>query len=242
MTIVIAMQDGDVVLMGSDSASTDENFDRVIRKGASKMWMQSVAGLGNMCVGFCGQFSIGMWIRFGFEWPKKSWVKRETVEAWLVRDVQPALLKSISKRFKHEEEEVRSQWELVVALPGQMFKLQSCGNVESTSDSFLCIGDAASIANGALHVLQKCDVLPWEAMDVAFEACTQTRASVCSPFHIMTLGHHVSSTSALPPPPRKYAGREFGFHQENTRYKSSKDRTTTTMTDQTFNSHVLFCT
>jgi len=188
MTITMALQDGHVVLMACDSAATDDTFELATRKGCSKAWVQGVEGAGNVLVGFSGNYAAGLWIRHGFAWPFRP--EAQSLEAYLVKIVQPSLQRSFAKRFPAENDDNRLQWELLVATPFELFKVRSCGDVECCSNTYACIGDGAQVAQGALHVCVQTFMSSWEALDAAFLACKAFRASVHGPLHVLALGKH----------------------------------------------------
>lgn len=188
MTITMVVQHGDVVILACDSASTDDTFDHVTRKGCSKAWVQTISGAGDTLVGFSGNFAAGMWIRFGFQWPQKY--AHQTLEEYLVVAVHPALRKCLEKRFKTETDENRTAWQLLVAQPGQIFKLHACGDVESCILPFSAIGDGYQIAHGVLFALQDATMDVWDKLEMAFRACVAGRATVRGPLHMLALGKH----------------------------------------------------
>jgi ATP-dependent protease HslVU (ClpYQ) peptidase subunit len=188
MTITMVVQHGDVVVLACDSASTDETFDHVTRKGCSKAWVQDISGAQQVLVGFSGNFAAGMWIRFGFEWPRLK--RHQSLEEYLVVEVHPALCRSLEKRFKVETDDNRTAWQLLVARPGEVFKLHSCGDVESTVLPFAAIGDGYQIAHGVLFALQESCFDVWEKLEMAFHACVAGRATVRGPLHMLALGKH----------------------------------------------------
>lgn len=178
----MAILDQNVVYLGSDSASTDENNTLVTRKGCSKSWMVELPGFQNVLVGFSGMFATGTWIRYGFSWPKKR--KQETMMEYLVRQVQPSLKKSLEERFADQES--RTDWEVLVAYPKHIFKLQPCGNVEESILPYNCIGNGQQLASGVLHY--SLDFLtPWESMEKAYEICKVHCTSIAGPFYIHAL-------------------------------------------------------
>lgn len=189
MTITIAVQQGDVVFLACDSASTDEAYAHVTRKGCSKAWVQYVPNFGDVLVGFSGNFAAGMWIRHGMSWPPMPPLM-SSFEQYLVVCVHPALVKSLGKRFKADNDENRSAWQLLVALPGDIFTLHSCGDVESSVLPFAAIGDGCQIAHGAMFALQSSPEPVWEKLEKILEACLSARATVRGPLHILALGRH----------------------------------------------------
>lgn len=174
------------MVMACDSAATDDTFELVVRKGCSKAWVEDVCGVGEMLVGFSGNFSTGLWIRHAFKWPRKF--PNESMETWLVRRVQPILADAMKKRFSAEDkDENRTSWELLLAKPREIFKLHPCGDVETCVLPFACIGDGAQVAQGALHA--SVGSRPsWDALETAFQACLASRASVRGPLHMLALG------------------------------------------------------
>ncbi len=185
MTCIVAIIDGNCVLMGSDSAAVDEEGSIQIRVGPSKCWKQSVEDE-QFLVGFAGGFAEGLFIRHAFQWPAKK--NSESLFDWLVSKVQPRLQKKLAERFHNRLESI--DWQLIVAFkPGRIFTLTPCGDVCETSSNYSAIGSGSNAALSCLETLQheKSNSRSWEKIDLALRMAEHFHWSVRGPFHTEVL-------------------------------------------------------
>jgi ATP-dependent protease HslVU (ClpYQ) peptidase subunit len=185
MTCIVAVVDGNCVVMGSDSASVaGENLQ--VRAGVSKSWLCKL-GKDELLIGFAGNFGEGLFIRHAFQWPKRS--RGQTLEAWLVADVQPALQKALRERFDDRKDEPLEWVLLVAAKPGRIFTLSQCGDVQESKTKFAAIGAGFSTALGCLEALeqQQSDMVSWDKVDLALKVAEKFHSSVRAPIHLLAL-------------------------------------------------------
>lgn len=172
MTCTIAIIDGNVVVMGCDSAATDEDNVLTLRKGCCKIWKVE-----NFMVGFCGNYSELMWIKYAFDWPSKK--KSETLEHWLISKVY----KNIQKAFENRKD---VSWSLMFGFsrPGRIMVLRQCGDLEERVDDFNAIGSASQLAIGSLKTMEENkELYSWEKIENALKISEKYDCSVRGPMH-----------------------------------------------------------
>lgn len=188
MTCTIAILDGHVVVMASDSASTTDDGALVVRRSDSKVWRASSCEL-DLLVGYSGTFTYGVWVRHAFSWP---WRPLEMdAAAWLTARVQPALLSGLKARFG---DKLDDNWTLLVGVrerdrPARLFTLFSNGDVEEAAAPYAAIGLGAPPALGCLATLDAlgCTAPAWERLEHAMRIAEMFHSSVRSPVHIEAL-------------------------------------------------------
>jgi 20S proteasome alpha/beta subunit len=175
MTCTIGYIDGNVVVMGCDSAATDEDGAVKIRKGCTKVWK-----IDDYIVGFCGNFPELMVLRHVFKWPKRK--HYETIEHWLISKVY----KSICEQFQDKPE---ISWTLLFgfAKPGRLIVLDQNGDLEECEENFAVIGSAERFAVGSLKTLENNSMYSWEKIETALDIAATYDNSVRKPMHINVL-------------------------------------------------------
>lgn len=181
MTIISAYKDGDVVIMGSDSSSSDEEYNIHVRHADSKLWKVNLGNI-QMLVGFSGNFAECQFIKHHFKWPLLY--ANTTVEKWLVTKVQPALNDQLTKRFKRE-----ISWSLLLGMnkPARLFTLNDCGDVESHISNYACLGSGFAYAMGALAAFEYSELESWEKVELSIKICETYRMDIRGPVNILTL-------------------------------------------------------
>lgn len=171
--------------MGSDSAAVADD-DISVRAGCSKAWKCRV-GRDHILVGFAGHYAEGLYIRHGFQWPKRK--PYQSMDTWLVAEVQPALQKSLAERFE-QRKGIEIEWSLLIATkPGRIFALSQCGDVEECESLFAAIGSGKTAALGCLEALKREEsaLVSWERVDLALRVSETFTSSVRGPFHLEAL-------------------------------------------------------
>jgi len=181
MTVICGYCDGDVVIMGSDSSSSDEEHNIHIRRPDSKLWKVDLGNV-KMLVGFAGNFAECQFIKHHFKWPLLY--NSTSVEKWLVTKVQPALNDQLSKRFKREV-----SWSLLVGLnkPARLFTLNDCGDVEYHISKYASLGSGFTYALGALAAMESENLTIWEKVEQSIRIAETYRADVRGPINIIDL-------------------------------------------------------
>ena len=185
MTCIVAIIDGNCVVMGSDSAAVDDEGRIQIRAGPSKCWTQT-NGQEEFLVGFAGGFAEGLFIRHAFEWPSKK--QSESIFQWLVKKVQPKLQKKLAERFHNRLDSI--EWELILGFkPGNLYILSPCGDVGESTSKYAAIGSGSCAALSCLETLEHegSQSTSWEKIDLALQMSENFHWSVRSPFHVQAL-------------------------------------------------------
>jgi hypothetical protein len=199
MTCTVAIIDGHAVVMASDSASTSDEGELVVRRSGCKVWTAR-SGHGpvsahdhhtpcDLIVGFSGVFTYGLWVRHAFNWPMRP--AGMPSESWLVSRVQPALAAGIKARFG---DKVGDDWTFLVGVrePGaraRLFTLYSNGDVEEAAAPYAAIGLGAAPALGCLATLDATgSATPsWERLQQALDVAEMFHTSVRGPMHVDAL-------------------------------------------------------
>lgn len=171
--------------MGADSAAT-EGDTLSVRAGNCKSWRARV-GKDELLVGFAGNFGEGLFVRHAFAWPERR--RGQSLEAWLVAAVQPALQQQIKERFE-ERKDVAVEWTLLIAAkPARVFVLSQCGDVQEVTRRFAAIGSGGGTALGCLEALelQGSALVSWERVELALRVAETFHASVRGPMHVEAL-------------------------------------------------------
>ena len=204
MTVVVAIKDGDVIIMASDSSCTRGDNEMSIREGNSKVWEVYIENLGSVLIGFGGNFATCQSLRYSYIFPSMD-KKYTTIQAYLSSCVQPSIMKFLQDRFlsaKHQEsilsyhKENTYEWALLFATKGQIFTLSPCGDVEETIENYAAIGDGAQCALSALSTLrvlslytnQVLTLRSDQKLEVACNAAEKWKNTVRGPFHYMSVG------------------------------------------------------
>jgi len=185
MTCIVAVVDGNAVVMGADSASVFENENSVyIVKHCAKMWRVELERE-TLLIGFAGSFGQGHYIRYCFKWPPRK--LRESYEQWLVKKVMPELQNGLFQRFSKLNPE-SLDWSLILAIkPGRIFVLSQCGDVFEPSEGFASIGSGSPVAIGAMQALKNFKKPSWEIAEEALEISSFHTTSVRGPMYIEAL-------------------------------------------------------
>jgi ATP-dependent protease HslVU (ClpYQ) peptidase subunit len=179
MTIIVGYIDGNVIVMGCDSAATDEDNDLRIRLGCAKMWRMH-----DFIVGFSGNYSELNWFKHVFQWPYRD-KKKESIENWLLNKVLVQINLQFEKTLRKDP-----SWVLLFgfARPGRLIVLSQNGDLCECSDNFACIGNAESIAMGCLKTLEnETNLYSWEKVQKTLEICEMYNNAVRKPMHIEIL-------------------------------------------------------
>ena len=196
MTVIVGIIDGNVVLMGADSAATNESGNLTLQKNAKlfNLTIRSTKGkLYEMVVGYAGNFYVAQQIEFGFRPP--VWNTEIDVRRYLIQYFVPALKKVLAFDKKSEQQhvdtaskEVFGGASFLIGFQKRLFILEENGQVEENLQPFAAIGCGAGGAIGAFHALQQMQTMKtmttWDVLDCALVAAEQSCCFVKAPFHM----------------------------------------------------------
>jgi ATP-dependent protease HslVU (ClpYQ) peptidase subunit len=172
MTCTIGYVDGEVVLIGADSASTSSDGSFTLLP-SSKLWTEK-----NMTIGFCGNYSLLTFIKHCFKWPLRE---KESHEKYLAKSTFK-LMHDIQKQF--QKAALNEDWQLLIAIENKLFKIYSDGNVEPVK-TFTTIGSGGDLAMACLVMQQAMPLTSWEKMENAFITASQLNSSVKAPYEVL---------------------------------------------------------
>jgi ATP-dependent protease HslVU (ClpYQ) peptidase subunit len=173
MTVIVAVKDGNVILMGCDSAATDEMRSKQIRR--DKKIFTKMCGNEEMLIGFSGEYRIPQRIQYEFTAPVYDYSYDDAM-SYLVSAFLPAL-----EEFFNYDKCFLGECELLIGFDKQIFKIYSDGQVSQALTDYDALGD---IALGALHAGWSLGSRSHELIDVALHACEELMSTVAKPFHI----------------------------------------------------------
>lgn len=189
MTIVVAIKDGAVVLMGSDSAASDDDGEILVQRHP-KIFRWNLKSC-EILVGFAGDFATAQLLEYCFKPPPYD--KGDDVKYYLVSDLVPALRKFAAKKILKDDvsplDMFTTDTSFLLAAQGRIFVLSYNGQVEEPLLPFASIGTGARAANGALHALHESGQVhgslnSWDALQLSLQAAEAQQANVRRPWHM----------------------------------------------------------
>jgi len=172
MTVIIAVKDGNVILMGADSASTDDSHSQQIRR--DKKIFRKLCGNEEMLIGFAGDYRIAQRIQYEFTAPPYTYDYADAM-SYLVSAFLPAL-----EEFYLFEKNFLEECTLLIGFDKQIFKIYCDGQVSQALTDYDAIGDTAL---GALHAGWNLGSRSHELLDLGLYACEELMSTVRRPFY-----------------------------------------------------------
>lgn len=199
MTCIVGIVDGNVVLMGSDSAATDDNGNLEVQR-EPKIFTLLVPVTGRpgcgassgMLVGFAGSFLVAQAIRWGLKVP--AYHRGEPLMKYLVTRFVPAAKAAVIKALgEPKEEPVFRDASFLIGFQGHLFTLESNGQLLETIHGYGSVGSGASVALGAMWAsiaaggrsgATEARQAPWATLEDGLHAAEYFCSGVRRPFHI----------------------------------------------------------
>lgn len=193
MTCIVAVTDGETIVMGADSAGAAGT--ELMLRADPKVFRR-----GEYLVGFTTSFRMGQILRFGAELPPPPREAHgEDLERFLVTEVVEAVraefkARGFGKKVRTEMDppgcsEDGQAWGglFLLGVRGRIFQVRQDFQVAVPRTAYSAIGRGAPAALGALYALAPSRELPLEeraerALGAAQEGCTTVRG----PFHLVT--------------------------------------------------------
>ena len=172
MTAIVAVQDRDRVVMGGDSAITDDGGGQIVIRDPK------VFRLGGYLVGVAGGVAWGdelIWLTWPAD-PCDLWVRREMIAA------HRAACRASGVSYDDSD----SDGEAVIAGGGHLWVYHS-GAVTRPADDYAVAGMGGIVAQGALWASR--DYPPRVRARMALEAAARYCSSVRPPFRYLSRGH-----------------------------------------------------
>lgn len=178
MTCVCAVADGVTVVMGGDSAATNEDGDRTLR--SAKVFERRA-----MLFGVSGELRIGQLLRHVYDVATPD--RDQDLEHFIVQDLCCGL-----RTFLHEHAEEllpspdgEEMWSLLVATRGRIFRICSHLSASESTTGYDAIGSATPHALGSLASTEGRSAK--ERVEIALHAAERHHGGVAAPFTILDL-------------------------------------------------------
>lgn len=172
------MTDGATVVMGGDSALSNEEGDRTLR--SPKVFERQ-----GMLFGVSGEMRVAQLIQHVYDVPKAD--RDVDVERFVVRD----LCGGLRTFLRQDAEELLpspdddEMWDLLVASRGRLFQICSHLSVAESATGYDAIGSGTPQALGSLASTE--GRLPRERVETALRAAERHHGGVAGPFTILEI-------------------------------------------------------
>lgn len=204
MTCIVAMADGQSVIMGGDSAGVDGR-DLYLRADAK------VFQKGEYLIGFTTSFRMGQILRYETELPEvPENPTPENLERFFVTDFIPAVRRSFDEhgfaktaRFSAPDKPGLSEdgqvvgGTFLVGVAGQIFEIRGDYQLGRPVTPYSAVGAGAMVALGTLRALEGVEGLTLrERVTRALETAEAYNAGVRGPFQLVELSSSLETVSA----------------------------------------------
>lgn len=195
MTCIVALTDGQTVVLGGDSAGVG---GRELRLRADRKVFQ----LGSYAIGFTTSFRMGQILRYGTDFPEPpSNPGPDELERFLVSELVPVVRRSFSDHGFAKTARVASRGAegvteegqdfgglFLIGVAGHLFEIQHDYQVARPLAPYSAVGRGAPAALGALHALESVPGLSQRQRAArALAAAEAYSAAVRGPFHFIEL-------------------------------------------------------
>ena len=184
MTCIVAVTDGETVVMGGDSAAvhglrlTVRNDRKVFLRSDGKTKME-------WTFGFTTSFRMGQLIQYELELPDVDEKDKEDLFGFMVTKFIPKLRDCLkSGGWAKKEAEQENGGVFVVGLLGKLFFIDGDFHVGEFSDPFVALGCGDDIAKGSLYTSRGTKDLKKRVRSALF-AAQRFSAGVREPFTII---------------------------------------------------------
>lgn len=180
MTGILGTTDGQTILLGADSAGSNDNGE-IYTIPAPKVF-----GCGSYVMGVAGSYRIAQTLRFKADLPAPP---ATDLEPFLVRHLVPAIAAAVRADGAacHDHEILGSRTTLLLGCRGQLWYIGPDLTV-LPEGSFAAIGSGHIRAYAALYALQAAGVEPARRrVELALEAAAEFTTTVRGPWHFVSL-------------------------------------------------------
>jgi ATP-dependent protease HslVU (ClpYQ) peptidase subunit len=184
MTCIVAVTDGNTVVMGADSLISYGGLGSPLAEATGKIFY-----CGPFLIGVCGSVRFVQILRECFTAPLHTGAGE--IVTFLVREFVPAL-----KRTLHEHgwlHNANGQDETgcdqnrslaLIAHGGRLFLLQADFSVIENRDGYEAIGSGDELALGAVFAMRRENATPWIQVETALAAASKFSTGCGEPFEI----------------------------------------------------------
>lgn len=181
MTCIVAIANGEKVVMGGDAAGTEISTGTIIATSIPKVFIKD-----EYVIGYSGSFRMGKWIQYSVELPKPpSWARGEAkLDEFINGYVVPALRKQAKDADLEPGE--KEDFGFLVGLRGHLFELDESWAAFPTTTGYAASGSGADVALGSVFSTSS-----WKdsrkRVLTALEAAYNHNAYVSPPFTVIEI-------------------------------------------------------
>jgi len=179
MTCVVALTEGDRLVMGADSGAS-----HLPEYEMYTVSMPKVFRAGPWLVGFSGSYRLGQILKFNMPWPEPP---GELDYEFMATKMTRALHECLSSQFDsgYPESAVNRQWQILIGRRGKVYGMNYRYDVINVTDPFTAIGSGRKVALGALHgLVDRRDLTLFERVERALLAAAKFVPGLGQPFVI----------------------------------------------------------
>jgi len=179
MTLVIAEEEADRVIMGADSAAGGREETYTYPE------LEKIVQRGPYLIGHCGNGRVGQVVNLLVEWPEPP--QSGELLPFFAREVVPEIRRAITDAGATQEGRgiLGDTTVLLVGLRGKLFIVGADLNVVRSS-GMACIGAGRHHGYGAMHALKAAGVeLARQRIELALQAAANYSNYVRPPFRIL---------------------------------------------------------
>lgn len=180
MTCIVAIKEDGRVYLGADSASSDDEADMKTIAVQPKIFKS-----GPVAIGFCGSWRAGKVFQYDLVIPK---IDTDDIDRYMNTTFINALQECAERnRLVIDESKPENDLaDLIVAINGRIFEVQSHVQSLEHIDDFFAVGSGAKFALGSLYTTQDFDLTPKERLKLALDAASKYSMSVAPPYTYLT--------------------------------------------------------
>lgn len=185
MTCIVGLNVKGKIWIGGDSAGTDSNLLRVVRKD------QKVFKLGDQfIIGYAGSFRFGQLLRYKFVPPEQPEGKDDydyMVTTWL--DALRTVLKDAGFTKIDDSVETFDDASAIIGYNGRLYCLEEDLQIGEMALPYAAVGCGSDFAFGSLDTSFKLSkrMAPRKRVQMALESAAAFSAGVCPPYTIQSL-------------------------------------------------------
>ncbi len=179
MTLVIAEEEANRVIMGADSAAGDRDEIHTYPD------LEKIVQRGSYLVGHCGNGLVGQVVNLLVEWPEPP--GSGELLPFFAREVVPEIRRAIQDAGAAQEGRgiLGDKTVLLIGLSGQLFIVGADLNVVR-SPGLSCIGAGRHHGYGAMHALKAAGVAPAQKrIEIALQTAANYPPYVRPPFRLL---------------------------------------------------------
>lgn len=179
MTVIVALETEDGVIMGGDSAGV-AGWDLTVR-GDVKVFT-----VGQFVMGFTSSFRMGQILQHFFEPPVNDPATKLDDFAFMVKEVIPEVRRCLADQgWERKKEERVEGGNFLVGYNGKVYSIECDFQVGIPVEGFHACGCGESYALGAMHATKDYDISDRTRIELALKAAESCSAGVRGPFTII---------------------------------------------------------